>query len=228
MIDRRRTTNDELFLASHDLGKGLRQSALSVPTIHCGGCIQKIETTLDALPGVEQARVNLSAKRVTILWRADGTPPPLIESLRRLGYEAHLYDADADTKDGTVAQLVRALAVAGFAASNIMLLSVSIWSGAEPATRNLFHWISALIALPAVAYLRTHFLRLCLAKPAPWPDQHGRSNFHRSPARLRSELIRDVHPRATCLFRRINHSSVFPADWTHARSHDAGKGTSRR
>ena len=151
MIDRRRATNDELLLASHDLGEGLRQTDLSVPAIHCGGCIQKIEKTLDALPGVEQARVNLSTRRVTIRWRADGTPPPLIEALSRIGYEAHLYDA-ADSKDDTVAKLVRALAVAGFAASNIMLLSVSIWSGAEPATRDLFHWISALIALPAVAY----------------------------------------------------------------------------
>src|SRR6185312_11618892 len=93
-------------------------------------------------------------------------------SLRRLGYEAHLYDADADTKDGTVAQLVRALAVAGFAASNIMLLSVSIWSGAEPATRNLFHWISALIALPAVAYCGRIFFG------SAWQSlRHGQTNM---------------------------------------------------
>ena len=96
MIDRRHTINDELLLASHDLGGGLRQTDLSVPTIHCGGCIHKIEKTLDALPGVEQARVNLSAKRVTIRWRTDGTPPPVIEALRRIGYEAHLYDAVAE------------------------------------------------------------------------------------------------------------------------------------
>ncbi|MFZ0194119.1 MAG: heavy metal translocating P-type ATPase, partial [Pseudolabrys sp.] len=172
MIDRRHATNDELLFASHDLGKGLRQTDLSVPTIHCGGCIQKIEKTLDALPGVEQARVNLSAKRVTIRWRADETPPPLIESLRRIGYEAHLYDADADSKDGTVAKLVRALAVAGFAASNIMLLSVSIWSGAEPATRDLFHWISALIALPAVAYCGRIFFG------SAWQSlRHGQTNM---------------------------------------------------
>src|SRR5215475_3938445 len=126
MTDRRRAANDELLLASRDIGEGLRQTDLSVPTIHCGGCIQRIEKALGALPGVEQARVNLSTKRVTIRWRADGTPPPFIESLSGIGYQAHLCDMAADSTDGTVAELVRALAVAGFAASNIMLLSVSI------------------------------------------------------------------------------------------------------
>ena len=166
-----RTVNDELLLASRDIGEGLRQTDLSIPTIHCGGCIQKIEQTLGVLPGVEQARVNLSARRVTIRWRADNTPAPFIETLRRIGYEAHLYDSAIDPKDG-VAELVRALAVAGFAASNIMLLSVSIWSGADPETRDLFHAISALIAIPAVAYSGRIFFR------SAWQSlRHGHTNM---------------------------------------------------
>jgi Cu2+-exporting ATPase len=162
---------DEILLASRTVGDGVRQSDLSVPGIHCGGCIHRIEAALNALPGVESARVNLSSKRAAIRWTSD-RPPPLIETLQNIGYEAHLYDAKADGKDTTLAELIRALAVAGFAASNIMLLSVSIWSGADPATRDLFHWLSALIALPALAYSGRVFFR------SAWSVlRHGHTNM---------------------------------------------------
>ena len=73
-------------------------------------------------------------------------------SLSAAGYRAFLADPAPGGSDPVLRELLVCLAVAGFAAGNIMLLSVSVWSGAEGATRDLFHWISALIALPAIAF----------------------------------------------------------------------------
>lgn len=142
---------NELLLASRDLGDGIRQADLSVPGMHCASCIASVERTLSALPGVEFARVNLSLKRATVKWR-DGPPPNLIQALRTAGYDAHLFTAESDQGDPEYSRLVLALAVAGFCAMNIMLLSVSVWSGADAGTRQAFHWISAALALPAILY----------------------------------------------------------------------------
>ena len=143
-------SRDEIILASCSLGEGLHQTDLSVPGIHCAHCIGAIEGAFRHVAGVEQARVNLSSRRVAVKWRGE-TPPPIIETLRGLGYDAHLFAAD-DRSDPQLTRLIRTVAVAGFCAMNIMLLSVSVWSGAEAGTREAFHWISAGLALPALVY----------------------------------------------------------------------------
>ncbi|ESZ55174.1 heavy metal translocating P-type ATPase [Mesorhizobium sp. L103C131B0] len=164
-------SSQEVRLASRSLGDDLHQTDLSVPTVHCGACIQTIETALGKLGHVEAARVNLSTKRVSVRWRGDEAPP-LVAVLGRLGYQAHLFEADTDAKDRTLSELIRAVAVAGFAAGNIMLLSVSVWSGAEGATRDLFHWVSALIAIPALAFAGGIFFK------SGWTAlRHGRMNM---------------------------------------------------
>ncbi|MDX8529072.1 cation-translocating P-type ATPase [Mesorhizobium sp. MSK_1335] len=164
-------SNQEIRLASRRLGDGIIQSDLSVPTVHCGACIQAIEAALAKLDRVEGARVNLSTKRVSVQWR-EGEVPPIMATLEGLGHPAHLFETDGDEKDGMLSGLVRAVAVAGFAAGNIMLLSVSVWSGAEGPTRDLFHWVSALIAIPALAFGGGIFFR------SAWNAlRHGRMNM---------------------------------------------------
>jgi len=146
-----RAAQREMRLASRDLGNGLRQSDLSVPGLHCAGCIRTVESGLARLPGVAHVRVNLSTKRVAVQWQGE-EPPELLAALTGLGYPGHLFESEAERSDPELARLIRALAVAGFCAMNIMLLSVSVWSGAEAQTRSAFHWISAALALPCLVY----------------------------------------------------------------------------
>lgn len=89
----------------------------------------------------------------------------MIDTLERMGYGAHPFAVrgSEDEDKRAARQLLKYLAVAGFAAMNIMLLSVSVWSGnvtdITPETRDFFHWLSALIALPAAAYAGQPFFR---------------------------------------------------------------------
>ena len=151
-------SSEELALSSRIVGPGLRQTELSVPQVHCGTCITAIETTLKALPAVERARVNLSTKRVSIIWKEmvgnePTDPSSLVKAIAdATGYDTHLFSDGEDSGEALQRELIRAVALSGFAAANIMLLSVSVWSGADASTRDLFHWISAMIAAPALIY----------------------------------------------------------------------------
>lgn len=131
----------------------LQDSRFTVPGMRCAGCIAKIERGLGELAGVEAARVNFSAKRVAVRHTAQLDETALLEAIERIGFEAQPVADNPLAEDaGKTKALLQALAVAGFGMMNIMLLSVSVWSGAGGVTRELFHWLSALIAIPVVAY----------------------------------------------------------------------------
>lgn len=169
--------SEELWLASRDLGDGRRSLDLSVPDVHCGACISTIEHALRNTVGVERARVNLSTKRVSVTFRertgANRTDPAeMVRAIEKVGYPAHLFQDAPEKNDALRNQLIIAVAVAGFAATNIMLLSVSVWSGADAATRDMFHWISAMIAAPALVFSGRFFFA------SAWNAlKHGHSNM---------------------------------------------------
>ncbi|NNF23732.1 MAG: cadmium-translocating P-type ATPase [Rhodobacteraceae bacterium] len=128
---------------------------LSIPSMHCAGCISTVERGLAEVPGVASARVNLTLKRASVAAAPEVTPASLIGKLAALGFDAYELDdtaLDAPGADPKGRDLLMRLAVAFFANMNVMLLSVAVWSGAEDATRDLFHWISAAIAIPAVVF----------------------------------------------------------------------------
>lgn len=144
---------------SEEQPNGCQKLALAVEGIYCPACMTRIERGLADIEGVEKARVNLSSHRLSVTWDPNETnPEALLERLNDLGYGAHPFDPGRVKKEEKREhqRVLRALAVAGFASMNIMLLSVSVWSGntsdISSETRDFFHWLSALIALPAAAY----------------------------------------------------------------------------
>ena len=135
---------------------------LSIPTAHCAACISTVEGALAQVPGVKSARVNLTMKRVSVDAGPDVDAAPLIAALEGVGYEAHELDAgllSATETDRQGRDLLMRLGVAFFSMMNVMLLSVAVWSGAEDATRDLFHWISGAIALPTVVFAGQPFFK---------------------------------------------------------------------
>jgi len=149
----------DLSLYAKPAGDGTLGMDVAVEGIACGGCIARIEDAVKRLPGVTQARLNFTNRRLHVAWSDDVIKPAqILQTLETIGYHGHPFvPLRAEQEEAAEARrLLRCLAVAGFAAMNIMLLSVSVWSGnvtdISPETRDFFHWASALIALPAAAY----------------------------------------------------------------------------
>ncbi len=137
-------------------------SVFSVPGMHCAGCMGKVERSLSAVPGVASARTNLTARTVEVVHGEGVETPDLIAALAGAGFEAQPRVL-AEEAPSAVKPLLAPLAVAAFACMNVMLLSVSIWSGAEGTTREMFHWLSAAIGVPAIAYAGKPFFSSALA-----------------------------------------------------------------
>lgn len=132
---------------------------LMVEGLQCAACVWLIETVLKKQPGVKHARINMTTRRLVLKWdRSRTDADTLVHTVTQLGYRLAPYDptlisAETERREK---QLLRAMVVAGFAAGNVMLFSVSVWAGHATGmgefTRGLMHWLSALIALPAIAY----------------------------------------------------------------------------
>ena len=152
---------------------------LMVDGLQCGACVWLIEAVLARQPGVLEGRLNMTTRRLTLRWRPEETDAnALVGAVARLGYRLAPFDPRRLAHGDAVVEkeLLRTLAVAGFAAANVMLISVSVWAGFSqgmgPATRSLMHWFSALIALPAIVYALRPFLRSALRALAA-----GRTNM---------------------------------------------------
>jgi Cu2+-exporting ATPase len=149
---------------------GARRMELAVDGITCAACLTDIERGLRRLPGVVSARVNVGNRRTSVVFSPDKvTPDAVLDRMTAIGYPARPFDPALrrDNRSAEARELLKCMGVAGFGAMNVMLMSVSVWSGnvtdITPETRDFFHLMSALIAIPTVAYAGRPFFRNAVA-----------------------------------------------------------------
>ena len=152
------------FVTEHS---GRRALDIVVRGASCGGCLAKIEGAVGRLPGIVQARLNLSTGRMHVEWTGGLQPRRVIETISKLGYDAAAFDAAKpdDSAEKTERNLLLALVVAGLGTAIVMVVSEPLWFSPDvPAeTRTMLHWISALIAIPATAFSGRVFIQSALA-----------------------------------------------------------------
>ena len=151
----------EQSLSGHVLREpgGLSRIGLFVDGVRCGGCVARIERALGAEPQVVHARMNLSTRRLDLAWRGGRAEvDALVAKLAGMGHAVlpwmpdDVAAADRRHEQG----LLIAFGVAAFALANVMMLAWAVWLGhwsdMGPGTRAFFHWLQALIAVPAIAW----------------------------------------------------------------------------
>ncbi|NBV05911.1 MAG: cadmium-translocating P-type ATPase [Proteobacteria bacterium] len=138
---------------------GLNSVSLIIQGMHCAACVWLIESILKKQKNIVTARINLSKKTLFLRFTGDKKiGNDLVHLIHEIGYKLLPFDQEildlADKKYSD--KILRALAVAGFGAGNIMLFSLSLWFADAidmgTNTRNLLHFFSSLIALPVIIF----------------------------------------------------------------------------
>ncbi|MEW8500096.1 MAG: heavy metal translocating P-type ATPase, partial [Candidatus Thiodiazotropha taylori] len=133
-----------------------RDIHLLIEGIHCAACVWLIENTLNPVPGIISAQVNLSGKRLHVRWHNSAISlSQIIQRLGQIGYAAVPYDPEA--AEGVIKKqnrhMLYRMAFAAFGMMNLMWISIALYAGAsEGEFRSLFHWIGFALATPVLLY----------------------------------------------------------------------------
>ncbi len=144
---------------------GIAEGSFRIGGMHCAACAGTIEDALAREPGLLAVHVSAAAQVATLRWDSALTSPgPLVEAVRRLGYEA-TPDTSAASRTARRKEARAALwrlFVAGFCAMQIMMLAApSYFTPAGELTteyKRLLDWGSWFLMLPVMCFCAAPFL----------------------------------------------------------------------
>lgn len=152
-----------------------REASLILEGITCAACVWLNEQHIANLPGVLEVQVNYSSRRAWLRWDNSRIKlSEILQAIKAIGYQAHPYNPDQQQAlhDRERRSQIRRLAVAGLFGMQVMMMSISLysgaWSGMEKNFETLFRWLSLGLTLPVLLYSAVTFFR------SAWSDLMNR------------------------------------------------------
>jgi Cu2+-exporting ATPase/Cu+-exporting ATPase len=130
--------------------------------IHCAACIWILEKLPELSPEIASARLDFGRSILRVRLAPVGKFSTAANLLLRLGYAPHpvITARDAENRLQTSdRQTLRRMGVSAFAAMNVMIYSISLYTGVDGSVGTLFRWLSIGTSIPALTYGAWPFYR---------------------------------------------------------------------
>lgn len=130
--------------------------------MNCSACIWLLEKLPDICTDVRSARVNIGASTIEVTRKPQGSFAAIATTLNQLGYRPRPLRDNENTERLQWQEQRRDLIRIGIAAAltgNIMILTVSIYGGADGVLARQFQMLTAALAFPVLTYCAWPFYR---------------------------------------------------------------------
>lgn len=144
-------------------GDGVEVIQWYLPEIHCSSCIWLLENLNRLREGIKTAQVNFPKKNIRIVYEPDKiSMRQLAELLSGIGYKPEINLSDTEEKvNSSNKTLLYKLGIAGFSFGNTMFVSLPEYltgEWMEPELKELFGYMSLLLAIPVFFYSGQEYL----------------------------------------------------------------------
>ncbi len=137
----------------------IKEITLTVEGLTCAACAWLIEKSLRNTQGIHFINVNATSNRITIKWiDAQIKLSDILKRISNLGYSASPFQADQHELmyNKQLKSYFRRLGLAGLATMQVMMFAVALYStwfgDMEEMYRQLFRWVSLIVATPVLLY----------------------------------------------------------------------------
>ena len=148
----------------------LHKVTLYLPAVHCTSCVWLLENFHKIKAGVLYSRLAFLKKELSITYDPSNVNlKEIVELLATLGYEPQITlqnsHTQTDVQKKSDNRLLRQVAVTGFAAGNIMLLSfpeyfkLDLTNAVDAQYQQFFLYLNVLLALPVYFYGAADYLK---------------------------------------------------------------------